>query len=66
MRFGASFDNVPFTQKGPGSTLMLSFENLKRDFGLSDDRDIQHLGPIRLDVPDSEYYDELELYIRLT
>jgi hypothetical protein len=45
---------------------MLSFENLKRDFGLRDDRDIQHLGPIRLDVPDSEYYDELELYIRLT
>ena len=45
---------------------MLSFEKNKQDFGLSDDQGISELGPIRLNVPDSEYYDEVELYIRLT
>ena len=45
---------------------MLSFEKHKQDFGLGDDQDIRELGPIRLDVQDSEYYDEVELYIRLT
>ena len=45
---------------------MLSFEKHKQDFGLRDDRDIRELGPIRLDVPDSDYYDEVELVVKLT
>jgi hypothetical protein len=45
---------------------MISFEKHKRDFGLSDDRDIREIGPIRLDIPDSEYYDEEERMVKLT
>lgn len=45
---------------------MISFEKCKRDFGLSDDRDTQEVGPIRLEVPDSEHYDEEERMVRLT
>jgi hypothetical protein len=47
---------------------MVSFERHKRDFGLSDDDDddIRELGPVRLNVPDSEHYDEEERMIKLT
>jgi hypothetical protein len=65
-RFGSSFDSLPFAQKGPGSKLMISFEKYKQDFGLSDDRDIREIGPVRLDVPDSEHYDEEERMVKLT
>ena len=65
-RFGSSFDDLPFAQKGPGSRFMSSFERCKQKFGLSDDRDTQYIGPIRLDVPDSEYFDELERFVKLT
>lgn len=65
-RFRSSFDDLAFAQKGPGSRFMISFEKYKRDFGLSDDRDIREIGPIRLEVPDSEHYDEEERMVRLT
>ncbi|TVY82086.1 Heat shock 70 kDa protein 12A [Lachnellula suecica] len=65
-RFGQSFDDLSFSQKGPGSRLMTYFEGCKRDFGLNDDQDVQTIGPIRLDVPDSEYYEEDERLINLT
>jgi len=64
-RFGPNFDNLPFPQKGPGSKLMQSFEQLKRDFGLSDDRDTLDLGPISLGIPTSEFYDDDERVVLL-
>lgn len=45
---------------------MLSFETYKKSFGLSDDRDTQEIGPIKLDVPESEHYDEDESLVILT
>ncbi len=45
---------------------MISFEKYKRDFGLSDDRDILEIGPIRLNVADSVHYDEDERMVKLT
>jgi len=47
---------------------MASFEQRKRDFGLNDDddEDIRELGPVRLDVPDSEHYNEEERMVKLT
>jgi hypothetical protein len=65
-RFGSSFDDLPFAQKGPGSKLMLSFERKKKDFGLNDDDEELEIGPIRLDIPDSDYYDAYELAVKLT
>ncbi|KAH8808655.1 Hsp70 family protein-like protein [Xylogone sp. PMI_703] len=66
-RFGAAFDKLPFAQKGPGSRLMSSFEKYKQDFGLRDDRDdIREIGPITLDVADSDFYDDEERVVRLT
>lgn len=65
--FGSSFDELPFSQKGPGSKFMTSFETYKRSFGLSDDRgDTREIGPIRLDLPDSEHFDEDERLVILT
>ncbi len=65
-RFGSSFDDLEFEQKGPGSKFMMSFEQCKRDFGMSDDRDIGEIGPIKLDLPDSEHYDEEERMVKLS
>jgi hypothetical protein len=65
-RFGAKYDDLPFAQKGPGSRLMTSFEKHKRDFGLNDNKDVREIGPIRLDVSDSEYFDEDERNVKLT
>ncbi|TVY15152.1 Heat shock protein [Lachnellula arida] len=65
--FGSSFDELPFSQKGPGSKFMTSFETYKKSFGLSDDTgDIREIGPIRLDLPDSEHFDEDERLLILT
>jgi hypothetical protein len=36
---------------------MTAFEGLKRDFGRNDDREDRELGPINLDVPESDFYD---------
>lgn len=65
-RFGSSFDDLPFSQKGPGSRFMLSFETYKKSFGLNDDGDSMEIGPITLDVPESEYYDEDQRLVILT
>jgi hypothetical protein len=61
-----AFDNLAFAQKGPGSKLMRCFEMVKRDFGLDDDRDVRELSPLKLDIPDSEYYDDGERAVKLT
>lgn len=45
---------------------MASFETYKKSFGLSDDRDTREIGPIRLNLPDSEHYDEDERLVILT
>ena len=45
---------------------MTRFEMAKRDFGLNDDREDQELSPLRLDIPESEYYDEEEFAVKLT
>lgn len=65
-RFGSSFVNVPFENKGPGSRFMQSFEIFKRDFGYSDDDTVKELGPINLRLEDSEYYDSDERMVKLT
>lgn len=66
-RFGAPFDNLPFSKKGPGSKFMISFETHKRDFGRHDDDDgIRELNDLKLDIPDSEFYDEEEQVVKLT
>lgn len=63
--FGTSFDDLPPSQKGPGSRFMLSFETFKKSFGLGDDRENLEIGPIRLDIPDSDRYDEDERLVIL-
>jgi hypothetical protein len=66
-RFGAPFDTLPFSKKGPGSKFMISFETVKRDFGRNDDDDdIRELTDLKLDIPDSEFYDEEEQVVKLT
>ena len=46
---------------------MMSFETVKRDFGRHDeDDDIRELSDLKLDIPDSEFYDEEEQMVRLT
>ncbi|KAH6672241.1 Hsp70 family protein-like protein [Halenospora varia] len=65
-RFGAAFENVPWTQKGPGSRLMTCFEMIKRDFGLNEDEDPVELNPLKMDIEDSEYYDCEENIVTLT
>jgi len=45
---------------------MTDFETHKKSFGLSDDRENREIGPIRLDVPGSEYFDEDERSVILT
>ena len=46
--------------------LMNSFEKRKQNFELSDDRGRLAIGPIRLDVPDSEHYDADKRTVHLT
>jgi hypothetical protein len=65
-RFGKNFEDLPLSQKGPGSRFMTSFETQKKSFGLSDDREDREIGPIRLDIPGSEYFDEDERLVILT
>lgn len=66
-RFGAPFDTLPFSEKGPGSEFMMSFETVKRDFGRDDgDDDIRKLTNLKLDIPDSEFYDQRERTVKLT
>lgn len=45
---------------------MTCFEMVKRDFGLNDDHEGQELSPLKLDIPESEYYDEEESAVKLT
>jgi hypothetical protein len=46
---------------------MRSFETAKRDFGRNDDDDdIRELEDLKLDIPDSEFYDEEEQIVKLT
>jgi len=44
----------------------LCFEMLKRDFGLNDDQDTRELGPLKLDIRDSEFYDGDEWTVNLS
>ena len=45
---------------------MSSFEGLKRDFGSRNDKDDQELGPITLDLPESEFYDPDDRTVKLS
>lgn len=46
---------------------MQSFEESKRDFGRDDtDYDVRELRDLKLDIPDSEFYDEDEQIVKLT
>ncbi|TAQ85429.1 hypothetical protein B7494_g6250 [Chlorociboria aeruginascens] len=65
-RFGTAFENVPHSQKGPGSKFMTCFEKLKQDFGHNDDRGVRELSPINLNISDSQYYDDEERMVKLT
>ena len=54
--------------KGPGSEFMRSFETVKQKFGrnAAEENDIRELAGLRLDIPDSEFYDEEEDLVNLT
>jgi hypothetical protein len=65
-RFGKSFEDLPFSQKGPGSRFMKAFEAYKISFGSNDDRENCEIGPIRLDITGSEYFDEYDSSVILT
>ncbi|TGO59243.1 hypothetical protein BOTNAR_0166g00110 [Botryotinia narcissicola] len=65
-RFGSAFDDLPFSQKGPGSRFMAAFETLKRDFGRTDEREVGELGPLNLDVMDSDHYDTEDRLVLLS
>jgi hypothetical protein len=66
-RFGAPYDTLPITLKGPGSRFMQSFEESKRDFGRDDDdNSVRELTDLKLDIPDSKFYDEEERIVKLT
>ncbi|KAF2812375.1 actin-like ATPase domain-containing protein [Mytilinidion resinicola] len=66
-KFGASFDNLKFEKKGPGSRFMKDFEGHKKDFGSSDDLD--QVYEINLVMPGVSYsivYDDDECVVKLT
>ncbi|KIN04334.1 hypothetical protein OIDMADRAFT_159767 [Oidiodendron maius Zn] len=67
-RFGTPFDNLPLSKKGSGSRFMMSFEKFKQDFGRNDDdhHDIREVTDLKLDIPDSEFYNEEERIVNLT
>jgi hypothetical protein len=44
---------------------MMAFEKCKQDFGLNDDSDTIEI-PLRLDAPESDYYDDEDHQIKLT
>jgi len=46
---------------------MNSFESVKRDFGRGDNYEgVSELRELKLDIPDSEFYDEEEHLVMLT
>ena len=45
---------------------MQCFEKLKRSFGHDNDRGVREVGPLKLDVPDSKYFDNDERMVKLT
>lgn len=46
---------------------MMSFETAKQDFGrIDDDDEVRELRDLKLDIPDSEFYDEEEQCVKLT
>lgn len=47
---------------------MISFEEVKRNFGRNDNdhHDIRELTDLKLDIPDSEFYDEEDQVVKLT
>ncbi|KAF7896081.1 hypothetical protein EAF00_006096 [Botryotinia globosa] len=65
-RFGSAYNDLPFDQKGPGSRFMTAFETLKRDFGRNDEREVGELGPLNLDVQDSDHYDTEDRLVLLS
>lgn len=65
-RFKSAFDDLPFTHTGSGSRFMASFETLKQDFGRNNESKIGEIGPLNLDIPDSEHFDEDDRLVLLT
>lgn len=45
---------------------MTAFETLKRDFGRKDETEVGELGPLNLDVQDSDYYDTEDRLVLLS
>ena len=47
---------------------MMSFEKFKQDFGRNDDdhNDTREVTDLKLDIPDSEFYNEEEQIVNLT
>lgn len=66
-RFGSAFDGLPSQRKGPGSEFMRTFEQIKRDFGHSDEDRIYEL-PLNMTVTqaNSEHFDEDERLVKIT
>ncbi|KAF7862485.1 hypothetical protein EAF04_007358 [Stromatinia cepivora] len=66
-RFGLAFKNVQYLRKGPGSDFMTQWEYAKKRFGYNMEswRDIE-LSRMRLNFPDSKYYNSSEHVVILT
>ena len=66
-RFGSAFDSLPHKRKGPGSDFMKAFEQVKRDFGYSEEDTVHEL-PLNMsiDKPDPEYFDKVERLVKIT
>lgn len=66
-RFGNAFDSLPLRKRGPGSNLMKAFEQVKRDFGYSEDGHTHEL-PLNMsiDKPNPEHFDDDERLVLLT
>lgn len=65
-RFGEAYDSIEMRRKGPGSRFMNAFESAKRSFGAPGEYRDQELGPLRMEVEDSDWYDAEEGMVRLT
>lgn len=65
-RFGSDYTSLLPALKGPGSQLMQNFEVHKKRFGENEDEDVMEVGPIEMNLPDSDFYDSEECLIKLS
>jgi hypothetical protein len=65
-RFGEAYTSISGTQRGPGSKFMADFESVKKDFGARGNDDFRDRIGLKMDAPNSEYYDSAQRDVILT